>query len=181
MSSNFLKLNAEKTHFAWFGTRQQLLKVNTHSLSNGNASTNIDRVAVDLGVTLDSELSMQPHFRSCAKTGFYQLRQLWSVRRSLSTDVAKALAHAFISSRIDYCNSSFYGATAKNLCYLQSILHGAACMVLRRRKFDHISSGTCDELHWLPVVQRINFKICLLTYKCLHNMAPLYLANLCPG
>ena len=122
---------------------------------------------------------MQPHFRSCAKSGFYQLRQLWSVRRSLSTDVAKALAHAFISSRIDYCNSSFYGATAKNLRYLQSVLHGAARMVLRRRKFDHISSGIRDELHWLPVAQRVNFKICLLTYKCLHNMAPLYLANLC--
>ena len=52
-------------------------------------------------------------------------------------------------------------------------------MVLRRHKFDHISSGIRDELHWLPVAQCINFKMCLLSYKCLHNMAPLYLANLC--
>ena len=50
-------------------------------------------------------------------------------------------------------------------------------MVSRRSKFDHISDVIHEELHWLPIEQRIDFKTCILVYKCLHNMAPAYLAK----
>ena len=45
------------------------------------------------------------------------------------------------------------------------------------RKFDHVTDVISDELHWLPIEQHIEFKICTIVYKCLHNMAPSYLAN----
>ena len=46
------------------------------------------------------------------------------------------------------------------------------------RKFDHITTVLC-ELHWLPVRQRIRFKLAMIIYKCLHGLAPPYLADDC--
>ena len=54
---------------------------------------------------------------------FHQLRQLRSIRRSLSLDAAKTFVHSLISSRVDYCNSIFYGATDVVVRRLQSVLN----------------------------------------------------------
>ena len=54
----------------------------------------------------------------------------------------------------------------------------AARLVLRKRKFDSISSDMRDKLHWLPVKQRIEYKICMLVYKCRRNEAPAYLVEM---
>jgi hypothetical protein len=61
---------------------------------------------------------------------------------------------------------------------LQSVMRAAARLVLRRRKFDPISADIRDRLHWLPVRSRIDFKLGLLVYKCLHGIAPVYLAEM---
>jgi hypothetical protein len=143
----------------------------------GSVSVPISDNAIDLGVILDSQPCF--HISDLQLSCFFQLRQLWAIRRSLTTFVAKGLAHAFISSRIDYCNSALYGATSKNLWILQSVLHAAARMVTGRRKYDHISPALRDELHWLPVLQRIEFKLCTLVFKCLHSFAPPNIAILC--
>ena len=62
--------------------------------------------------------------------------------------------------------------------FLQSVLHSAARLVLRKRKFDSISSDMRDKLHWLAVKQRIEYKICMLVYKCRQNEAPAYLVEM---
>ena len=157
----------------------KLSRIHIDSLTVNSASIQIDSQATDLGVILDNHLSLLPHIRNVSKSCFFQLRQLWSIRRRITTSVAKGLAQAFVCCRLDYCNSSLYGATGKNLWHLQSILHTAARMVVGRRKFDHITPALRDELHWLPVAQRIDFKLCTLTYKCLHGMAPAYLSSMC--
>jgi len=72
---------------------------------------------------------------------FYQLRQLGTVRRS--TDAAKTLVHALISSRVDYCNSVLYRICEVHLRPLQSVLNAAAKLVTGERKFDHIT----DTIH----------------------------------
>jgi hypothetical protein len=54
----------------------------------------------------------------------------------------------------------------------------AARLVLRRSKFDPISSDIRDRLHWLPIRSRIDFKLGLLVYKCLHGNAPPYLVEM---
>src|SRR6218665_2808067 len=51
-------------------------------------------------------------------------------------------------------------------------------MVLRKRKFDHITDDLRDQLHWLPIRQRIQYKLGLLVYKCLRGDAPSYLTNM---
>ena len=62
---------------------------------------------------------------------------------------------------------------------LQSVQNASARFITRRRKFDQISEHMRDVLHWLPIKQRVDYKISLIVYKCLHNMAPDYLTDMC--
>ena len=80
--------------------------------------------------------------------------------------------------RIDYCNCMFAGLPYFNLDRRQQIMSAAARVISRRRKYDHISNFLQD-LYWLRVAQRIEFKLCLTVYKALYNLAPSYLAELC--
>ena len=87
--------------------------------------------------------------------------------------------HTFVISRVDYCNSIFRSMSAVHLRHLQWILHAAACLIVKRRKFDSVNDSLRDELHWLPVQYRHTYKICLLVYKCLHGTAQSYLIEQC--
>ena len=97
---------------------------------------------------------------------------------SRSALYAKTLVHAFVSSRLDYCNSLLYGVSDELLQKLQVIQNAAARVVTGARKFDHITP-VLHELHWLPVRQLIRFKLAMTVYKCLSGLAPAYLADDC--
>ena len=60
-----------------------------------------------------------------------------------------------------------------------SVLNAAAKVIMRKRKYDHITPGMRYELHWLPVPQRLEYKVCWFVYKWLHQMAPSYLVKIC--
>jgi len=93
-------------------------------------------------------------------------------------DVGKAVVNSFIS-RVDYCNSLLAGLPQFQLDQLQSVLNTAARLLVGEKKHDHIKHVLRDRLHWLRVPQRIQFKLCLLTFKALHGLAPPYIADLC--
>ena len=94
-------------------------------------------------------------------------------------DAAKAVVNSFVISRVDYCNSLLAGAPRYQLDRLQSVLNTAARLLVGTKKHDHIRHVQRDRLHWLPVQQRVQFKLCLLTFKALHGLAATYLADLC--
>ena len=85
--------------------------------------------------------------------------------------------HAFISSRLDYCNSLFYNIPAYQLEKLQRIQNAAARLILKESKFCHITPLLMT-LHWLPVKYRIHFKILLLTFKAINVLAPSHICDL---
>ena len=70
------------------------------------------------------------------------------VRKSLTLEAAKTMVHAFVTSRLDYCNSILYGASAVHIRPLQNVLNAAARLILRKRKYDHITAAVRDLLHW---------------------------------
>ena len=118
-----------------------------------------------LGVRLDSQLTFT-HVQCLACRCFYYLRQIRTVRRSLTTDSTKSLVHALIASRLDYCNSVLYRINTNAAKILQSVLHSAARLIMRQRKFDSITPTIRDDLHWLPVPQRIDYKLCIRLLRC---------------
>jgi len=93
------------------------------------------------------------------------------VTRSLSADAAKTLAQAFIFIRLDYCNALLYGVSERLIHRLQSVQNAAARLVTGARRRDHITP-ILRQLHWLPVRQRVTFKIAVLVFQCLTGQAP---------
>ena len=85
----------------------------------------------------------------------------------------------FFSCKVDYCNSLLYGATAHITRRLQVVMNAAALLICGLKRFDHITPAVRDELHWLPISQRVDYKVALLVYKCLHGNGPAYLTDYC--
>ncbi len=95
----------------------------------------------------------------------------------LSVSDAEKLVHAFMTSRLDYCNALLGGCPASSINKLQIVQNAAARVLTRSRKYDHIIP-ILQSLHWLPIKFRISYKILLLAYKALNDLAPAYLTNL---
>ena len=120
---------------------------------------------------------MSSHISKQCASAFYHLHNISRIRRFLSTDTTKTLVHAFVTSRVDYCNSLSYGLPASHLNKVQRLLNSAARLVCRAPRYCRITP-LLYELHWLPVRQRISFKILLFVFKAIHGFALTYLREL---
>ena len=110
----------------------------------------------------------------CAFAFFYIVSR---IRKHLSRDSAETLVHAFISSRLDYGNSLLFGLPQNQIQKLQRVQNASARLIFSLSRYCHITPLLFD-LHWLPVNQQIFFKILLLVYKVLYQLAPSYLVDL---
>ena len=134
---------------------------------------------VDLCVFIDRKLTMEAHVSNTVCGCMYQLRQLRSVKRSLTLDSRRALATAFVASCIDYCNGVLYGVMEGEVQRLQMILNAAARLVVGMGKFSHVTLILLDVLHWLPVQHQISYKITILARDCIHGIGPAYFGDIC--
>ena len=105
------------------------------------------------------------------------LRDLRRIRDTLDFATASTIATALVHSKLDYCNSLYYGLPAYQIDRLQSIQNSLARTVCRTSKFSHITP-TLQSLHWLKVRERIEYKVLSLTYSCLQFHQPSYLSDL---
>ncbi len=140
-------------------------------------NTSLSLAVRNLGVILDSNLSFENHISNVTKTAFFHLRNIAKLRNMLSVSDAEKLVHAFMTSRLDYCNALLGGCPASSINKLQIVQNAAARVLTRSRKYDHITP-ILQSLHWLPIKFRISYKILLLAYKALNDLAPAYLTNL---
>ena len=170
-SSRRLQLNPDKTELIWFGSVANLCR-----LQNANLNIHIGQVTIepvdivrDLGVLLDSHLDMRQHISKTVSTCFYHLRRLRQLRRILDRDMRQRLISALIISRIDYCNVALAGLPATSLAPLQRVLNAAARFVADLGPFDHITS-TLQTLHWLPINQRIVYKLCTMMHSSAYGL-----------
>ena len=148
-----------------------------HDLTIVDEKVNCSSTAKEIGVVLDDSMSMAPHITAVCKSAFFFLRNKSKIRKFLTTETTKTLLHAFVTSKIDYCNSLLNGAPKYLLQRLQRVLNCAVRIVYQSKKYDHITP-LLMELHWLSIEQRINFEELLITFKALHNQAPTYLTDL---
>src|SRR6218665_2969274 len=171
MSSNRLRLNPTKTQFIWFGTRQQLAKIDLGSLAIKYQHFTFSSSVRDLRVTLDQELTFVQHINLLCRSCYYQLRQLRVVSCSLSPAAASTLAHAFVVSRLDYCSAIYEGLPTCRVKCLDRVLRTAARLVGRIPRFDGVSGYMRDVLRWLPYPQRIVYRISALVRRCMEGLA----------
>ena len=124
---------------------------------------------------------MEAHVSNTVRGCMYQLRQIRSVKRSLTLDSRHALATAFVASRIDYCNGVLYGVAKGEVQRLQMVLNAAATarLVVGTGEVSHATTILCDVLHWLPVQHRISYKIAILARDCIHGIGPAYFGGVC--
>ncbi len=99
------------------------------------------------------------------------------IRCFVSSHDLEKLVHAFITSRVDYCNGLLTGLPKKTIRQLQLIQNAAARILTRTRKYEHITP-VLRSLHWLPVTFRIDFKVLLLVYKSLNGLGPKYMSDM---
>ena len=120
---------------------------------------------------------MRHHITNVCKAGFFYLHNIRCFKKYLSRDSLLTLVHAFITSRLDYCNALLYGFPKEQIAKLQRVQNAAARLIMDIGKYSHITLALY-ELHRLPVPARIHFKILLLAFKAIHGLAPAYSSNL---
>jgi len=156
----------------WLGLSPLLDKITYQEVLVLGARVAVSESARDLGVVIDRELSLTAHVSAVCQSGYYLLCQLRPIVRSLSVHATKTLVQAFISCRLDYCNSLLYGISNGLLRRLQSVQNAAAR--------DHITP-VLQQLHWLPVRQWIVFEVAGLVHQSLAGVTPAYLADDLPA
>ena len=154
-----------------------MLKLDLPLLTDKFPSFTYSSSVRDLGVTLDSSLTFTEHISNLTRSCFFHLRRLRAIRRSVAPTVFTTIVHAFICSRVDYCNSLLMGLPKLRLSPLQSVLNATARLMARLPRFSHISDYMTEVLHWLPITSRIHYKILLLVSKSQLGLAPKYLLD----
>ena len=176
MKQSLLKLNEDKTEFLTIASPFHHDKLSRTSLSVGDAAINSSSQCRNLGIIFDCNLNMKQHVLTVCKSVSFKLRQIGLIRKYLSTNTCSTLIHAFITSRIDYCNSLLVNLPKYLLARLQKLQNIAARLLTCSSKYDHISP-VLIKIHWLPISLRIRYKINLITFKCIHGLGPSYLSN----
>ncbi|KAI5086287.1 hypothetical protein C0J45_1051, partial [Silurus meridionalis] len=177
MLNNFLLLNSDKTEVLLLGPHAARSKLSDYVASLDGVSVSACTAVKDLGVIIDPSLSFESHVNNITRIAFFHLRNIAKIRNMMSLQDAEKLVHAFVTSRLDYCNALLSGCASKCINKLQLVQNAAARVLTRSRKYDHITPVLIS-LHWLPIKSRIDYKILLLTYKALNGLAPQYLSEL---
>ena len=122
-------------------------------------------------------MSLKNHIAAKCLTASRNLNKLRRLRKYLTVESCTSVVMGLVISHLDYCNAVFIGLPSSTLLPLQSIQNQAAKLILRVRKYD--SARDClKRLHWLPIEQRVKFKVLCLVYKSLNKQAPEYLQNM---
>jgi hypothetical protein len=184
---NRLQLNSTKSEAMILGSRQGFSRLEpVASLDIGDGHVEVRDEIKILGVHLDPTLSMNAQVKSLIKTSNFHIRALRHVRRGLTFESAEMIALGLVTSRLDYCNSLLYGNYCNSLLYgtskanigrLQRVQSDLARVVLQAA-WNASSKPLLKQLHWLPVQQRIIFKIALVTFNVRTFEQPSYLHSL---
>ena len=122
----------------------------------------------DLAVAFDDHMTMHENITKTCASCYFHLQNISSIRDSLTDEATIQLVHAFVSSRIDYCNSLLNGIPEYAIKKLNCVQNLTTRVVTRSSKYSSITP-TLKKLHWLPVKYRIIFKVVLPTFKALNH------------
>ena len=175
MCRNKLKLNEGKTEFLVVPrSPQNLRNLNNVCLNLGTTQIFPSTLMKNLGVYFDSSMSMSYQIDNICKSVRFQLKNVSQITKYITRDACNHAVRSHVISRLDYCNGLLTEIPSVQLRRLQSLENWAARIIFKvDRRHDPIP--LLKALHWLPVKERIMFKILLLVYKSFHDQAPIYI------
>jgi hypothetical protein len=174
--SSHLLLNPSKTKVMWSYSSRSKKTVPLTPVRVCNTLILPSSSIKYLGFIIDSHLTFVQNISLTVSSCFAALRSIRSVRQSLSTSATRALVSSLVLSRLDYCISCHYGVPESSLKRLASVLHAGARLVMKSRRFDHVSP-LLDRLNWLPIQGRIERRIGRLMFLCMSGRGPNYIAG----
>ena len=176
MSHNRMKLNADKTEAILFSHRPHLGQQNIHSSNIDSEEILFSESVRDLGVVLNSRLSFKQHVSRVCRTAYYELRRIGSIRRYLTCEATEVIIKACVLSRLDYCCSLLIGASQALILPMQRVQNAAARMVLKA-SYREPCTPLLHQLRWLPVSERIKYRVACLCFQFFLGSLPTYLSE----
>ena len=174
-SRNCLKLNDQKSQFMVV-SKSNILDDAVYD----NFNYNMEKVIKNLGFFIDSNLNFSAQINQVCRKGFNLLRNLWRSSAKVNDEQLKIrIVNACILTHIDYCNSLYLKLPEKQTKKLQRLMNASIRFIYNLRRSEEYSiTEHMKKCHFLPVTFRVDFKVCVLVYKCLNDSAPSYLMNL---
>ena len=157
MTRNLLKLNEDKTEIIFFTPRKSLSLSDVCLYFESEIIKPVSSVK-NLGVQFDQHMTMEKQVNAVTKSIYFHLRNIGKIRKFLDTDSTKSLVQSLVISRLDVCNSLLSNLPKRLTSKLQRAQNSAARLITRVKRRDHITPSL-KELHWLPIVYRIKYKV----------------------
>ena len=162
-----------------FGTKQQLSKVPSTSITIGDDSTDSVNQVCNLGYHMDSELRNNIHINKLCQFCYVTLQKIRAIQHKIDQTTCHIIVQVLVLSKLDYCNSLLIGTANYQLGKLQYIQNMACRIVGNIKKYDSITPHL-KKLHLLKIQERIIYKVATIMFKCLMGTAPPYLKSLLP-
>ena len=178
--TNKLKINSDKTEFMVITTPhyQTTYRALQPAVSVGGIRVHAVSSLRNLGVIMDSTMDMHGQIQSVKCAMFHHLRTISNIRRYLDRNTCVKAVLSLVMSRVDYCNSLLVGQSAAALRGLQLAQNYAPRLVMGLRRRDHVTPAL-QALHWLPIHQRVCYKLMCLLHKTLYtDDAPVYMSSM---
>ena len=175
MTAHHLKINLDKTELLFLPGKDSPIHDLTFNFDNSVLTPT--ETARNLGVTLDSQLSLTANITATTRSCRFMLYNIRRIRPLLTQKAVQVLVQALVISRLDYCNSLLAGLPASAIRPLQLIQNAAARLVFNQPKFSH-TTPLLRSLHWLPVAARIRFKTLVLAYHAVNGSGPVYIQDM---
>ena len=171
MNVNKLNLNESKTELSVAASSYYEKRLPEITLTIGNSRIKPSQTIRNLSAYINSNMTMASHITNVSRTFTFHLRNISRIRRYIGKDTCHHAVRSLILSRIDYCNGLLSPLPKSYTLRLQRLQNWAARLVFTvNRQQD--PKPLLKSLHWLPVKQRISFKLLLYVFKSLNGMAP---------
>jgi hypothetical protein len=177
LTSQKLILNLAKCEFISFSSRPNFKFISNLEISLCDRKVKSSTQIRDLGIILDTHLTLNPHVSKIRKQAFLYLRLISKARRYMSKRHAALLVDSLAVSRINFGVSLLTGLSKANFSRLQSILNYGIRIVEGLKKRESITSHL-HEHKWLDVSSRTRFRLSQIVHIALLAGAPAHLASL---
>ena len=174
--SNSFLINPKKTKLILFGVPQNLHRLPDIAVEFMGQQLKPVASCNDVGILLDSGLTINEHVASLTSSLLSSLCQINRVKHLFPKNVQLLVIIALIFSKLFYCSTVWSGTSKQNINKLQLVQNFAARILTDVKKYDHVSP-TLKELGWLSIERLLQLRDVTMVFKCVNNLAPIYLCN----